>query len=62
MIINVKQGKAKICIKPGKTSKYSCVRDTKHAVKQCEALAQHRSDSVVRSSPTRAQRGTRPKK
>ncbi|MCS7076089.1 MAG: hypothetical protein NZ455_05250 [Bacteroidia bacterium] len=24
--------------------------------------AKHRSDSVVRSSPTRAQRGTRPKK
>ncbi|MCS7078088.1 MAG: hypothetical protein NZ455_15355 [Bacteroidia bacterium] len=26
---------------------------------QCEALAQHRSDSVARSTPTRAQRGTR---
>ncbi|MCS7028879.1 MAG: hypothetical protein NZ519_08945 [Bacteroidia bacterium] len=37
------------------------MRDTQHAVRQCGALAQHRSDSVVRSSPTRAQRGTRPK-
>ncbi|MCS7077025.1 MAG: hypothetical protein NZ455_09970 [Bacteroidia bacterium] len=37
------------------------MRDTEHAVRQCEALAQHRSVSVVRSSPTRAQRGTRPK-
>ncbi|MCS7028876.1 MAG: hypothetical protein NZ519_08925 [Bacteroidia bacterium] len=37
------------------------MRDTQHAVRQCEALAQHRSESVVRSSPTRAQRGTRPK-
>ncbi|MCS7077790.1 MAG: hypothetical protein NZ455_13860 [Bacteroidia bacterium] len=28
---------------------------------QCGAIAQHRSDSVARSTPTRAQRGTRPK-
>ncbi|MCS7077798.1 MAG: hypothetical protein NZ455_13900 [Bacteroidia bacterium] len=29
---------------------------------QCVAQAKHRSDSVARSTPTRAQRGTRPKK
>ncbi|MCS7077384.1 MAG: hypothetical protein NZ455_11780 [Bacteroidia bacterium] len=34
------------------------MRDTEHAVRQCEAP----SVSVVRSSPTRAQRGTRPKR
>ncbi|MCS7077099.1 MAG: hypothetical protein NZ455_10345 [Bacteroidia bacterium] len=28
---------------------------------QCAALAQHRSVSAARSTPTRAQRGTRPK-
>ncbi|MCS7077654.1 MAG: hypothetical protein NZ455_13140 [Bacteroidia bacterium] len=39
----------------------ACVRDTKHAVRQCGAVAKHRSARVVRSSPTRAQRGTRPK-
>ncbi|MDW8347983.1 MAG: hypothetical protein RML94_13560 [Bacteroidia bacterium] len=27
----------------------------------CVSSAQHRSDSVARSTPTRAQRGTRPK-
>ncbi|MCS7077107.1 MAG: hypothetical protein NZ455_10385 [Bacteroidia bacterium] len=29
--------------------------------KQCVAQAKHRSDSAARSTPTRAQRGTRPK-
>ncbi|MCS7076188.1 MAG: hypothetical protein NZ455_05745 [Bacteroidia bacterium] len=30
------------------------MRDTKHAVRQCGAQAKHRSDSAVRSSPTRS--------
>ncbi|MCS7078392.1 MAG: hypothetical protein NZ455_16895 [Bacteroidia bacterium] len=37
-----------------KHQKVACVRDTKHAVRQCVAVAEHRSDSVVRSSPTRS--------
>ncbi|MCS7077187.1 MAG: hypothetical protein NZ455_10785 [Bacteroidia bacterium] len=38
------------------------MRDTEHAVRQCEAQAKHRSERVVRSSPTRsASEGTRPK-
>ncbi|MDW8348296.1 MAG: hypothetical protein RML94_15140 [Bacteroidia bacterium] len=32
----------------------ACVRDTEHADRQCAALAEHRSVSVVRSSPTRS--------
>ncbi|MCS7077602.1 MAG: hypothetical protein NZ455_12875 [Bacteroidia bacterium] len=38
------------------------MRDTQHAVRQCEVIAKHRSDSVVRSSPTQAQRRDTPKK
>ncbi|MCS7077779.1 MAG: hypothetical protein NZ455_13805 [Bacteroidia bacterium] len=38
------------------------MRAMEHAVRQCEALAKHRSERVVRSSPTRAQRRDTPKK
>ncbi|MCS7077083.1 MAG: hypothetical protein NZ455_10260 [Bacteroidia bacterium] len=38
MIINIKQGKAKIMYKNEvKHQNTTCVRDTEHAVRQCEA-------------------------
>ncbi|MCS7077351.1 MAG: hypothetical protein NZ455_11615 [Bacteroidia bacterium] len=33
----------------------------REACEGCVSSAQHRSDSVARSTPTRAQRGTRPR-
>ncbi|MCS7077089.1 MAG: hypothetical protein NZ455_10295 [Bacteroidia bacterium] len=40
MIINIKQGKAKVWIQTKvKHQNTACVRDTEHAVRQCGALA-----------------------
>ncbi|MCS7078276.1 MAG: hypothetical protein NZ455_16305 [Bacteroidia bacterium] len=52
--MSIKQGKARMCIKKLKHQSTVCVRDTQHAVRQCGAVAKHRSVSAVRSSPTRS--------
>ncbi|MCS7077578.1 MAG: hypothetical protein NZ455_12755 [Bacteroidia bacterium] len=45
MIIKIKQGKVRICIKKAKHQNTACVRDTEHAVRQC--VAQRSTEAVA---------------
>ncbi|MCS7076047.1 MAG: hypothetical protein NZ455_05035 [Bacteroidia bacterium] len=62
MITSIKQGKANVGIKKIKHQNAACVRDTEHAVRQCEAQRSTKAIAECEVARPEAQRRDTPKK